>query len=356
MKTGRHVNDTFPEEKGSKVWPLFASIAVALAWCFFNAPSFVKSIAPAVRLIHSDNAPEAYGEITGHLLVTSLFMAFVIWAVMYFALIRRSAPQRGSAYFLILWGVIVAADIGLVVLVDRAALRADAVRAQNATALSEMRATVRQAAETTGPVVIDTTPKAQGEAGLVEGLTKRFVAVLVADRVAYRTDLKSLGYPTFLAPENLSATGGLRVAGARLKEMRADIARYKALSRSRVADLRTEIAHSSLSEQDKKSMLAGFDHSYADSSAKRDRIWDMEDAIAAEFQQLVGSLGHAKGAWFAAGRMMRFTSQADLSAYRAHMNKITTLGNQEKLLVAAGKNSTEASFTSAQQELTTPAK
>jgi hypothetical protein len=319
------MHDTNQDEpRGNAIWELFFAIVIAIVWTLYDLSGDLVTL---VKQMSNGEADYAYGRITG----ASVIVVVIVWAVLYFTAVRRRAPGRGPLYFLVILGVTLAADIGVVQLVQSAANSNDN---QFKTMASDLRATFGAINDKSTASAVDTPVNAQGDAGVLERTAKSFVAIRLTDRQNYAAELKALGYPDFLSPHNLAADKHMVATRAKLAQARAIVKKYAALTEARFPAFHTAIQKLPVNEALKRQFLSGFDDSVAREKPQRDRLWVLEDSILAEREKIAALMAHPGKPWVVRGKMILFGSNADLAAYNAHIAAINAMRNEELSLRA----------------------
>jgi hypothetical protein len=265
--------------------------------------------------------------------------------------LRRQSAARNAVYFLIICGTAAVTDTTIITLSKTAAdQQAAAEKAQFKTAVDEIQSVgsaLMDASST--PSEIDQNVKSSGDAGAIEKVVKGFAANLLSDRQAYLQEVKATGFPGFLKPASLAADPSMRRGRAKLAENRRIIARYKALSRSRMSQFRAAITTSRLSDPLKRPMLAGADNSIAKVTAQTDREWDSEDSIMVEYDDALAVL--ARGRWEIVGGRIAFTDAADMSAFNAHVRAAKRLAAEQKTMREQDRRTFQDGLQKVQQDV-----
>jgi hypothetical protein len=323
-----------PERERGRVWGLVIAAIVAVVGALIALPDVIRTTAPDLRA--GDYAGPA-GAVAG----SAFVIALIIWGVLYLTFIRSRAPERGLAYFLILFAVAAVTQGGIIAAAKSVAVRQQANQAasndQMRTALGEMKKAVATVMNPNGGAV-DMHVHATGEAGELERATKTMMVSVSNANRDYRAEIAALGFPAIVQPAQLATAAGVARARVKLREGRAVVTKYRALNETLIVNARAAIAGAAMSDATKKSALEGFDGSVARDKARREHLWDDEDAIFAEFALAMDGLAHARGPWKTVGREIMFSNARDLESYRAHMANVRRLSQEENAITAAARN------------------
>ena len=314
-------------------WALALAIVVTVLWTLASLKSLMMGIRDdLIRLGPSGGVMSP--SIAGYVIGGDLVRAGLVWIALYFLVLRRKAPGRGLAYFLILWAVAVGIDVTLIVVGKSAADRAYVEQtAENNTAVAQIGDSMRTLLGPTLPAGrMDTKPKAKREAGQVEGITKQLIAELIEDERDCQAKLKALQYPDFLTPVRLASAGGLRDARERLAQAKEVIGRCRAANDDRMTNFPGEVAKSDLDADDRRRYLEGYARGQTVSEPDRIRSWDIDDRVLAELGAQVTLLSHPRGRWEARGQKVLFENRADMNEFNTHRRNVQALGQEEAAL------------------------
>jgi hypothetical protein len=323
--------------KGGTLWALFLAMFAALLCTFAQLGSLIRQIAPQLRAanLDSDQAPAAIGAAAGAVFASSLLIAGVIWGVLYFAVLRRRAPQRGPSYFVTLLAVVAVTEILVISAVENSdQFYVYQQKEQARTAAHEIAQAFSHSVNPSSAAPFDTRVQAKGEAGEVERLVKGLVVSVEADRVNYVNELRAAGFPDCLKPAALAADPSQRTTRRKLESVRRIVAKYRAADDARLTAFRASVVAARLNGALKNQILAAFDKSAAAQRPIRQRWWDLEDAIVVEYQQAVALLAHAQGRWRVEKGRLEFANLADLNAFRAHLDNVQRMAAEEKSIQA----------------------
>lgn len=310
-------------------WALAGALSAVLVLCLADIRGWA-------RVLAHDDLASSLGDLTG----ATLIPIVLIWAVAYFVFVRRSAPERGVPYLLILlaFGLLVH-GAALVLLRNAAAEQNVQVR----TARREIEAGLSVLAHPkSGAPRIDTRPKAGGDAGEAEHLVKVYMASLQDDQAAYKAEMTATGFAQSLKPEHIAGDRGLRATRANLAKAAAVVAKFQALEQQRRVDFRRSVTASALSPAAKQSMLAGFDRAVGERDP--DEIWKLEAASLSEADAAVVVLQKAPGRWAVRGNKLVFADPVVLAAYNQHVTALHELARREATLRAEAEQKASAAF------------
>jgi len=314
---------------GNAIWALVLAIVAALVWTLVGLPAEIHEVAP---LMQNGRASEAYGNIIGH----GIFQAAVVWAIAYLVIFRHRAPGRGFLYFIILLVVVIGADVGAVMFVKSAAENNDR---EMKNAIAEMQASLGALNESSSPADVNVTVTAQGDVGVLESATKQFVVLLLTDRKNYLDELKALGYPDFLEARTYTSDDELAAARQKLKLARKITSKYAELNGWRITEMRATLQKLPIGDTTKRQVIVGYDDAIAQDGAMRVRMWQLQDSIFAEHEQIASLLAHSEGNWHVRGKTIIFDNDADLSSYNAHIHNLATIRNEMKSLQSNARQS-----------------
>jgi hypothetical protein len=316
---------------------LLVSLAVALAWSLVNLPTTIRDAAGIVQEAgrNSDATAVVWGGAIGASLGGSLFIGLVIWAVAYFAVVRRTSPSRGVIHLPIIVAVSFAVNMaimGLAIINAQRDGRADAQARQAHAAMADLRASVNGLVRSGfDPASIDTRDTIGGEAGQATQLEKAWLARRATDRANYRTELTALGYPEVLEPQNL-AHEDLAATEAKLVQAIFVERKYHALNDQRFADFSKTVNDSGLSPATKAGIVAGFERSQAADNGQRAQLWSLEDQILSEYAAAVSQLATSRDGWRYEEGKLRFSNPALLRSYNAHVLAAQGYAQQEEAI------------------------
>jgi hypothetical protein len=307
---------------------LAIAVMVVCVWGLTQLPGEIGKVASALR---DDDLPYVTGALSGSALIRTV----VVWAVLYFAATRRWAPGRGPLFFLILLVVTTATNIGATLFAKSVAETHNRdLQTQTAMAEADLKSAFAAIKANPSTAVIDQHVNAQGDAGIVEGITKRYLATVLKDRQDYRAALAATGFPNFLTPANLAAHKGLTTARVELARCRELVKTYSGLGVQRGTEYRAAIQSSRIAEPLKNQALQSIDAGLARSEPLQQRHWILEDSLFADFEKIAALLAHPRDSWTVNGRTFRFVNHADLEDYNALVHDVQAAAAEEKALHA----------------------
>lgn len=300
--------------KIGRIAALVVACIVAVLWS-------LRYLQPEIVEVYQTRSGASYTGILSalavYLLTFGVLIVLAVWAVLHFAVVRWTAPDKTSAYFLIVLGAVVASNVGLVsyqyfdiertVGHEREVI--DAVRAELDKAVAKL--------DSAAPV--DMRVESKGEAGEIVRIVKQLVAANHAATRDYRAAIHGLGFPDVVAPRHLAADPGLADTRARLKKARAAVTDYrKRIEANRIA-FRAAIKRAPIGDGLKKTVIAQFDGRIATLGEDQITLYSSEDAVFAELSFMAEDLGHARGRWWAQGKKIVFADRRDLAVYNEHI-------------------------------------
>jgi hypothetical protein len=301
------------------------ALVAALIWSVAGLKGLIASTAPA---LHANDYAAVYGALSGH----ALYVAAIIWLVVCVGLGAIRAPVWAAASLGALLALTIGLDAGLLNLAKAGAEGDDA---QARIAAHEISAAVRAAAADPEHAVIDTRPKASGDLGELERITKTYIAAELKDRRDYRDKLRALGFPDFMQPSAIARDRHLARTTAALAQAEVLVAAYSKLDEQRMADVRAAYDHSTARANLKAPMLAGFDKAAAESSSDRAQLWALEGRILTHYQQAVGVLRRSEGRWRVSGEVYVFSRDSDLRAWQSHIGEARRLADEQQRIQQA---------------------
>jgi hypothetical protein len=313
------------EEKRGLVLPLIVGTIVSVFWSGY----FLIKDQNTLHLLGAQNYAAVAGEVLGGDLVT----VGIVWAIVYFAFVRRA----GLVLFLVLFGATVAVDgtgLYLLDMTGREAVARD--NAQMAIAMQEIRRAVAALGDPNKPP-IDLTVKSTGYAGVLEGAAKRELAAQRKAADDYHAAIAATDYPGILTPGRLGARGGLAAAHRKLTEAVAAIRGYRNAMQAAEDDYRASLTAAAMPDAVRTEALNGFDLSLVRERPRIERVLEADDALFVEAFTLVDDLAHAKGRWFGQGKAIEFAEPADARAYNAHVLRLRRLTAEQNAAVAASR-------------------
>jgi hypothetical protein len=211
-------------------------------------------------------------------------------------------------------------------------------------ALAQMKSTFDDLSASKAGARVDTRVQATGEAGEIEGAVKQLAATVAAERDSYHAEITALGFPGFLAPQQL-ATENLGEVHAKLVRAKAVEEKYRALSDGLNVQFEGWVNKTSLSPDHKAQLVANFNQGWASGAPVRDQVWNDEASLIGQYDGLVVMLSRDRGAWrLQGGHKLAFTSPSVLSAYNSYIMNIRTLAADQAQLRQEKVRSTDNQF------------
>ncbi len=312
---------------------LAIGIVAVIVICLLGAPQMSKTFGEIFRSAPEDAAsrgPQLLGAGFGIVIASTLIWAGIVWAVIYFAFVRSRAPSRGPAYFIVLLVVGFLVN-GVIMLGVSSVAQRDANDAQAKVFLHEVGSVVHNSKDlVSGKQALDTRIHAKGDAGIAEGVVKTLFARLLADRQAYREELKDIGLHELFSASHLAADPGLRRTRVTLEKAHDVVAKYRALTLRHFAEMRTMAENSAMSAEAKADFVRGVDSGMADSGAQIEQEWALEDGIITKMQSATAIL--TRGRWVARGNKILFSNPADMVAFNTKIGEIKADMEHEKAI------------------------
>jgi hypothetical protein len=316
--------------KSTALWLVLGIIAVIVI-SIFGASQMAKTFGEIAATAPSDavsRGPRLLGAAFGIVLAGSLIWAGIVWAIIYFAFVRSRAPSRGPGYFAAM--AVVAFLVNGVIMLG---ISGHANRDQNKIAVREITGDMRNIdALAHGKQTLDTRVKAQGEAGVMEGVIKSTLARVLADRQAYRQELEAIGFKAVLSPPRLAQDPGLQRTRAILEKAHGIISKYRKINAGRIDEMRAAVVNSNMTPDGKASFLKGMASSEQQSRAELERVWTLEDDIVSKMQGAVGVLARAQGRWVVRGNKLLFVRPNEMVAYQNAIAAVRAGAEEEKSL------------------------
>ncbi|MGH6872456.1 MAG: hypothetical protein ACREHE_13215 [Rhizomicrobium sp.] len=314
-------------EKPRTQWALWVGIGVAIVAAFARLPHLLQVSAPHLH------AGEVFS-VAGYAAGEAGFVALILVAIIYFAVLSGRAPERTARYFGVIFAVFLVTSLGLVFGVKSFADRDDA---QMRIAAGEMTRAFNTVMDPNGGH-IDMRIKSTGDAGEMERLVKSELADLYGARTEYRARMQALGVRTLMTPEELSRDRGMTHTRANLAAAREAVKKFRTDYTLLVTGFRKRVQDSHVRSDIKAGMLNGIDTALARSQSHSAAILDCEDSIFAEFEKMAALLAHPHGRWEARGDKMLFASNADLVAYQDHLTAVRAYQQRERQIADDARN------------------
>lgn len=268
------------------------------------------------------------GYLAGQLVVGPLAAVVLVWLVLYFAVVRRVAPERGPAHFAAL--AVVAAIIAAGPLAYGYLSRPPEDPAQMAIANREIATAMAAALDPDGAATFDPTIRATGEAGELERLMKDLARDVMTQHQQYLAELKALGFPNILAGRQLAADPTLAKTRARLAQAAKVVDKNRALTLQRVDAFKAAVMRSKLSGRHKAELINSVDLELSQAGPSGGRPWEIDAAGIAEYQATVEDLARARGRWILQGDRIMFRRPEDLAVFNSHVARIQSLSGESR--------------------------
>ncbi len=316
------MSDEWERRERAPWWAVTFAILTALAWCIVSLPTLLKTVGQPFQLLvmSDDYISNAQFYVVGAVIANAVIIAAAVTAILFLVFVREKTAYRAMNYFFLLFVTVIAVDAPLTTLV---VMDAQKNRAQWRTADLSLRQL--EYAVLKGGSTVDTHAAASGDAGIVEGYLRKFLADTTADRKSFQAEVTALDYPAFMKPERLAARGGLRIARTRLAQAHALVAKYRAELDTRIASVRQSIDAAPIATADKEQVEADFNNGVTRGAIEREEVWQLEDAILADLEEQVTLLQDSRERWFLQSGRFMFMNRADLQAFNANVRELNAL-------------------------------
>jgi len=179
---------------------------------------------------------------------------------------------------------------------------------------------------------IDTTPKFEGTSGEVERFLKEVMNHCVSQRNDYLVEIDAIGWNKILDPQRIARDTTLAESKATVRKAKEIVKRYKEKTDSLLADTRQEINALNLSTIEKADMTQAFDRGMQKCRHQLDGMWELENEIVLEVEEMIDLLSRNRGKWFVSEEQLLFLSDDDATTYNSHLASINDLvAEQEQL-------------------------
>jgi len=310
------------EKRETTVVPwLIAGILLAAVW---SSSAITGSVQSQRFVSRYGSYPEIFGSALGH----ALIIAVVIWAPLYFLVMRRRAPENRPPSFAMFFIAALLAEGAMIFLTANAAHSADA---QSQIAVSEaQKAEAKVLHPGTGNV--DMHIESTGEAGEMERLGKLLAARTLATEQQYQSTISTLQYPAFMKPDQLVIGSNLIDAKDKLENARAAVQTLRDGIKQNIILLRQDAQASKMSSAAKTGFLRGVDESFSKGQANMAKILECEDGIITEYENIADLLIRSQGRWNVSTSRIMFNDAVDLQEYQARVQRIQTLAQEKREL------------------------
>lgn len=301
-----------PRVEMSSLLGLGLAALVVAGWAWFNLQGHVAGwVANTQSLPRLDALMRNYGDIA----VSALIQAGVVWAVLYFGLVRRKAPGRGFSDLAVLLATSVVLQAGVM---HFAVARADAAPASADMAQSELTRAMAAAedveAHQAGPGV----DGASGDRAALRQVMGPMAMGLREERRRYLFEMRNYNFNWHVSSMALASIPGVERAKDRLGKARVSLAAYRAKVDQRIAQGHAAAAASDF--KDKAAGAAAFDKAAGQLKADIGRTQSVQEELLGEYDALV-KLAANRSSFTYAGGKLTFRSAADQEAYRTHREK-----------------------------------
>lgn len=237
-------------------------------------------------------------------------VAAVVWAILYFALVRKARPDWGAPF---LAGLVVAGLVFIGGASLYSGIAADR-NAQEEIAAAEIRQTIDTfLRDSLRAEFKSSKPRARGAYGAREGAFKADMAEAMRLSRAYRAEIKALGLAEG-APADPTAED-VKTFEGRFETGKALTVAYRAALKKRLTSARTRFEGDAFNPGVRRVHLPRFEEQFRMKQAALDRALDLEEDILDAKRQQMHILVAAQGRWTARGRMINFQDSADREAF-----------------------------------------
>lgn len=314
------------EEKS--LWP--ARVGLALTLAAATAAS-LWLLQDAIR----QHASELHaGDFMGIARAFGPYLAGIIvaaFALLYVALLRGFGAGRAIAYLLAIIVVVADVDAAVVYATKVAGHEKSFQLAQAATdveSLINRQTAPEESAESLRA-------RAANDARIVAAISQNEAAQINRLRASYQAEMAALIGSGVLSPRALADdVGGIKRAHAHIAQARAAIKKYRDAEQKIFADTRTIVRQAQVDASVRAQLLAAFERSLTQRSSVSVKMWGCEDQILVEADAMVRDLANSQSSWRADGNVFLFSSHHDLNTYRAHLEKIHAIEQNEQMLTA----------------------
>lgn len=188
------------------------------------------------------------------------------------------------------------------------------------------------------------TGTAKGELGEMERYMKSVVNMTIAARNDYLAELDAIGWSNILDAERLKNDHSFAESQNMLRRVKEIIVKYRAKSASHQKEARSGIDALALSESQKNSMRAGFDRSSSESAKRITAMWDLEEQVVKEFDNLIALLSSTRRNWTVSEGNIAFTEQSDLDQFNAYLDNVKKLTEKQEAIQRQTLSSTKDSI------------
>ncbi len=253
----------------------------------------------------------------------------IIWAALYFSLLRKSGWKVGLLFLLTIFATAVLANYAIIAY-EKGQIRRMTAGIQND--YDNAR---------TGKPIVRAAP-APGELAPLQALMNELLVESAANRKSYLAEITGSGVLDLLNPD-VMATHPID-AKLRVSRAKAAIAKYRNLSAALSADSRQKLANSSLNDSLRAQALQGFDESAPKTRVRVDRVWNDESGILDEIEAISQLLEGSPREWTVRNRKLVFRNAAILAAYNAHVLNIQRIGLDEQAILRQMDQENQARF------------
>jgi hypothetical protein len=256
-------------------------------------------------------------------------IALIIWVIFYFVALKKRGSKIVSLSFLVIYGSLIASGFLAVLHQKKEAEKA----------LTEIQHTYSKVIESSTDSEgfpqriekrIDTIPKSTGEFKEIERYMKEYMDQIVALRNDYLLELNAIGWESILDPNRIHNDKNFTESKVILKRVKEIIRKYRMHTNDLLQETKDKIDLLNISASFKKSMLEGFERGMVKSKQQIDAVWNLEEEVASEVENIVNLLDVRKGTWIVQGGQILFYNDHDLHKFNSYIASIQRTVNEQQ--------------------------
>ena len=287
--------------------------------------------------IHQHAAELQLGDFSGIATMLGVRLAAIVaivFLVLYVLALRGWGLERGIIYLMVL--AFVVADVDAAVVYATKTAGHERSFRFNTQAVADLKSAVQNFHGFGNQDASDEAlrERAANDSRIIAGISANEAAQLTRVHEQYLLEVSRIIGTGLLKPSSLAETGGIQKAHARLLQARALVKKYRAAEQKVFADTRSIVRQAQVDQSVRAQMLAAFDRSLRQRSSVIQKLWDCEDQLFAESDQMVLDISHAQSEWRPRGDAFVFTSRHDLNLYDGHVRKLQEIVGTERILAA----------------------
>lgn len=259
-----------------------------------------------------------------------LLLGGVTWLVVYFTLVRQRNRRAGVKHFFLLVGLAGFSHLA----VELAPVYGALTRDTHQEDLAQQGIVESYRRFRSGAAAIDGRPLAHGDAGVIEGFVRANLNKSLDLHRAYLNEVRGAGLESIFSEANLAPDPNLTRVDGKLRDVTDIVEKYRRLSLLRADQINADAERLPISDAGRKSVLAGIADARQRQVADLRKAWDSEAEIVDEYRAAASLLRGARGHWTFQDGKLAFERPADLSAFRAHIDNVKRIVDEEKALQA----------------------